>query len=79
MRTWQHCLTMRRNIERFPSDFVLQLSDIEGDSSRSQFVTLKSDRGRQRRNLPLASTEHGAIMAATVLNSPRAAQARKQQ
>jgi phage regulator Rha-like protein len=42
--------------------------------SRSQFATLKLGRGGHRKFLPLAFTEHGAIMAATVLSSPRAVQ-----
>lgn len=63
---------VRRNIERFPSDFLLQLTDSEMDSLRSQIVTLKTGRGQHRKYMPLAFTEHGAIMAATILNSPRA-------
>ena len=63
---------VRRNIERFPSDFVLQLTESEALYSRSQSVTLNSGRGHNVKYLPLAFTEHGAIMAATILNSPRA-------
>jgi hypothetical protein len=62
---------VRRNIERFPADFMFQLSDTEYAALISQFATSKPGRGG-RRKLPLAFTEHGAIMAATVLNSPRA-------
>lgn len=62
----------RRNIERFPPDFLLQLTDSETLSSRSQIVTLNRGRGYNVKYLPLAFTEHGAIMAATILNSPRA-------
>lgn len=63
---------VRRNLQRFPADFLLQLTDSEIDSLRSQSVILKLGRGRHRKFLPLAFTEHGAIMAATILNSPRA-------
>lgn len=62
---------VRRNTERFPADFMFQLSGEEYAGLISQFATSKPGRGG-RRKLPLAFTEHGAIMAATVLNSPRA-------
>lgn len=65
---------VRRNIARFPPDFLLKVSDAESASLRSQFVTLKTGRGQHRKYAPLAFTEHGAIMAATILNSPRAVQ-----
>jgi phage regulator Rha-like protein len=65
---------VRRNIERFPQDFMLQLNDQEQASLRSQIATLKTGRGQHRKYAPFAFTEHGAIMAATVLNSPRAVQ-----
>lgn len=61
---------VRRNAERFPADFMFQLSREEYAALISQFATSKPGRGG-RRKLPLAFTEHGAIMAATVLNSPR--------
>jgi hypothetical protein len=60
---------VKRNQERFPPDFMFQLSAEELSSLRSQNATSK--RGG-RRYLPYAFTEHGAIMAATVLNSDRA-------
>ncbi len=63
---------VRRNTERFPEDFMFQLSQEEWDSLRSQFATLKMGRGQHRKYLPYVFTEHGAIMAATVLNSPSA-------
>jgi hypothetical protein len=63
---------VRRNLERFPADFMFQLTDEEWAALRSQFATLKSGRGQHRKYLPFAFTEHGAIMAATILNSPRA-------
>jgi phage regulator Rha-like protein len=65
---------VRRNIKRFPQDFMFQLNDEEQASLRSQIATLKTGRGQHRKYAPFAFTEHGAIMAATVLNSPRAVQ-----
>ena len=65
---------VRRNRERFPGDFVLELTNQEVMRSRSQSVILNVGRGSNVKHLPLAFTEHGAIMAATVLNSPRAVQ-----
>jgi len=64
---------VKRNIDRFPTDFLFQLTWDESEQiyySRSQFVTLK--RGKNIKYLPYAFTEHGAIMAANVLNSPKA-------
>jgi hypothetical protein len=58
-----------RNLRRFPPDFMFQLTDEEFKNLISQSVT--SSWGG-RRKLPLAFTEHGAIMAASVLNSDRA-------
>jgi hypothetical protein len=63
---------VRRNIDRFPGDFLFQLSDDDMGSLRSQIATLNTGRGRHRKYRPWAFTEHGAIMAATVLNSRRA-------
>ena len=62
---------VRRNAGRFPADFMFQLSGEEYAALISQFATSKPGRGG-RRKLPLAFTEHGAIMAAAVLNSSRA-------
>jgi hypothetical protein len=62
---------MKRNQERFPDDFVFQLTAREQKVLRSQIVTSKKGSGG-RRYAPYAFTEHGAIMAATVLNSERA-------
>ena len=65
-----------RNRARFPEDFMFQLSDKEFAALRLQSATLnsgfKTGRGQHRKYLPYAFTEHGAIMAATLLNSPRA-------
>lgn len=60
---------IKRNPARFPQDFMFRLTEEEYESLRSQNVT--SNRGG-RRYLPLVFTEHGAIMAASVLNSDRA-------
>lgn len=64
---------IKRNIRRFPPDFMFQLATDEFHSLRSQFVISKGKGGR--RFSPYAFTEHGVIMAANVLNSERAAQA----
>ena len=61
-----------RNRARFPEDFMFQLTDEEFAALRLQSATLKTGRGQHRKYLPYAFTEHGAIMAATLLNSPRA-------
>lgn len=79
---------VRRNAERFPDDFMYQLTEAEVTRLRSQIVTSKpagmestrlrsqiatSNTGRGgRRTAPYVFTEHGAIMAANVLNSPQA-------
>jgi hypothetical protein len=62
-----------RNQERFPSDFMFQLTAREHKILRLQIATSKKGSGG-RRYLPHVFTEHGAIMAATVLNSQRAVQ-----
>jgi hypothetical protein len=63
---------VKRNRERFPDDFMFRLTAKESADSRSQIATLK--RGQNVKYLPNAFTEHGAIMAANVLNSQRAVQ-----
>jgi len=62
---------VKRNAERFPEDFMFRLSAAEHAALISQIATSKSGRGG-RRKLPWAFTEHGAIQAANVLNSPPA-------
>jgi hypothetical protein len=63
---------VKRNAERFPDDFIFRLTRTETEAlNRSQIAT-SSQKHRHPRFLPFAFTEHGAIMAATVLNSPRA-------
>ena len=61
---------VKRNLQRFPKDFMFQLSLDEFKFLRSQIVISKSRGGR--RYMPYVFTEHGAIMAANVLNSQRA-------
>jgi len=62
---------VKRNRDRFPQDFMFQLNPEEAEVLRSQIATSKEGRGG-RRYLPFAFTEHGAIMLASVLNTPRA-------
>ena len=62
---------VKRNAERFPPDFMFRLRPAETKILRSQIATSSAGHGG-RRYLPFAFTEHGAIMAASVLNSPRA-------
>jgi hypothetical protein len=62
---------IKRNSERFPSDFAFELSQNEWERLRSQIVTSNQTRGG-RRYLPQAFTEHGVVMAANVLSSPLA-------
>jgi len=61
---------VKRNLKRFPDDFLLRLSSDELEILRSQIVTSSLHGGQ--RYLPYAFTENGAIMAANVLNSPEA-------
>lgn len=62
---------IKRNPQRFPPDFLFRLTSAEHRDLRSQNATSSSSHGG-RRYLPYAFTEHGAIMAASVLNSKRA-------
>jgi len=64
---------IKRNQERFPEDFVFRLTKTEYEDLMLQIATSSSGYGG-RRKLPFAFTEHGAIMAATVLNSQQAGQ-----
>lgn len=63
---------VRRNIKRFPDDFMFELSSAENESLRSQTVTLKIGRGQHRKYLPYAFTEQGVAMLSSVINSDRA-------
>ena len=70
---------VRRNLERFPEDFMFKLSWVEAKSLRSQFVTLNNSditsmRGKHIKYLPYVFTEQGVAMLSSVLNSKRAIQ-----
>lgn len=58
---------VKRNIERFPDDFMFELTKAENDLLRSQFGTLK--RGEHSKYLPYVFTEQGVAMLSSVLNS----------
>jgi len=62
---------VKRNRPRFPPDFMFRLTKAETEGLRSQFATSNKGRGG-RRHAPYAFTEHGAIMLASVLSTPRA-------
>ena len=64
---------VRRNINRFPADFMFELVREEYNSLRTQFATLeKSGRGKHIKYLPFAFTEQGVAMLSSILNSPKA-------
>jgi hypothetical protein len=63
---------VKRNLRRFPEDFMLQLTSAEWEALRSQIVTLKLGRGQHRKYLPYAFTEQGVAMLSSVLTSERA-------
>lgn len=63
---------VNRNIERFPADFMFELTREEYNSLRSQIGTLK--KGEHSKFLPMVFTEHGVLMLSSVLNSPKAIQ-----
>ncbi len=62
---------VKRNVERFPEDFMFQLTWKETQILRSQFVILRSH-GKHSKYCPYAFTEHGVVMLANVLKSKRA-------
>jgi hypothetical protein len=62
---------VKRNLDRFPEDFMFRLNQEEATSLRSQSVTSKAGRGG-RRTEPYAFTEQGVAMLSSVLHSPRA-------
>ena len=64
---------VKRNVQRFPEDFMFQLNDQEFMNLRSQFVTSSSGHGG-RRYLPYVFSEQGVAMLSSVLNSERAVQ-----
>jgi hypothetical protein len=63
---------VRRNIIRFPDDFMIELTEEEYKSLRSQIVTLEKGRGKHSKYLPFAFTEQGIAMLSSVLNSEKA-------
>ncbi len=63
---------VRRNLRRFPKDFMFRLTSDESEVLRSQFATLKKGRGGHRKYLPLVFTEQGVAMLSSALNSERA-------
>ncbi len=64
---------VRRNIDRFPEDFLFELTKEEWNSLRSQFVTLEIEgRGKYPKYLPFAFTEQGVAMLSSVLRSKQA-------
>ena len=75
VETFRFNEAVKRNLVRFPADFMFRLSREEWNglqSLRSQIAILKTGRGQHRKYLPYVFTEHGALMAANILNSPRA-------
>ena len=66
--------SIKRNVERFPADFMFQLNYQEVIGLRSQFVTLNKTRGQHRKYLPYVFTEQGVAMLSSVLKSDRAIQ-----
>src|SRR5947199_9215420 len=65
---------VKRNLVRFPTDFMFQLTRAEAASLRSQIVILERGRGKHRKYLPYAFTQEGVAMLSSVLRSPRAVQ-----
>lgn len=63
---------VKRNIRRFPTDFMFHLTPEEAMSLRSQIAILKGGRGKHRKYLPYAFTEQGVAMLSSVLRSERA-------
>lgn len=61
--------SVKRNLKRFPSDFMFELTKEEYASLRSQIVTLKKGRGQHSKYMPFAFTELGVAMLSSVLNS----------
>lgn len=64
--------SVKRNLKRFPEDFMFQLNVRESFALRSQIVTLESGRGRYSKYAPYVFTEQGVAMLSSVLNSERA-------
>ena len=66
--------SVKRNLSRFPEDFMFELTKIEYDSLRSQIVTLEKGRGKYQKYLPFVFTEHGILMLSSILKSDKAIQ-----
>ncbi len=66
--------SVKRNIDRFPRDFMFEVTKSEMDSLRCNFGTLENGRGKYPKYLPFAFTEQGVAMLASVLNSSKAIQ-----
>ncbi len=64
--------SVKRNLKRFPEDFMFQLSQKEWDILRSQIVTLEKGKGKYPKYLPAAFTEQGVAMLSGILNSDKA-------
>jgi hypothetical protein len=73
LRSWQLVQAVKRNIRRFPADFMFQLTPDEARALRSQSVILKGGRGQHCKYPPYAFTEQGVAMLSGVLHSDRAA------
>jgi ORF6N domain len=65
-------LAVKRNLQRFPSDFMFQLTKNEWDILRLQIETLEQGRGKHTKYLPYAFTEQGLAMLSGILNSDKA-------
>ena len=65
---------VKRNLERFPEDFMFEISRDEYNLLRSQSVTLETGRGKYSKYLSYAFTEQGVAMLSSVLKSPKALQ-----
>lgn len=63
--------SVRRNKERFPEEFMFQLTREEYNSLRSQIVTLEIGKGKFSKYNPYVFTEHGITMAASILKSEK--------
>lgn len=66
--------SVKRNIQRFPEDFMFQLNDQEFDFLKSRFLISKGEGSGGRRYAPFVFTEYGVAMLSSVLNSERAIQ-----
>ncbi len=63
---------VRRNLDRFPEDFVFELTRDEYNALRTQIASLETGRGKYSKYAPFAFTEHGVAMLSGILSSPKA-------